>query len=278
MPKGKKKRKQRREMPPLGRLDKAIYWVIGVLLLVGFSAFFFWVMFHAEWLGFREENVAAVYVRESLWGLLGSGCLGVSLFGTWGSLYEGRQPIFGAPGVYYGPPLPKKYPLFWKDKAPKSDFDRAWTRFWVCFLVVLNLLLLLPAVFCSQGRNEWCTDGSVRRVSQTGRITEEYRVEDVRELTLGVYSHSRRRSFTVDWGVSMKLEMNDGEEYVFRSRSFRSGDREGIRRWIAELQELAALYPNVTVRRAEELDRVIRDHGLNEAEAAILEKLFLIEN
>ena len=76
----------------------------------------------------------------------------------------------------------------------------------------------------------------------------------------------------------MTLVMDDGEEYSFRSGSFRSGDREGIRRWIADLQDLTELYPNVTVRRARELDRVIADHGLDEAEAAILEKLFQIEN
>ncbi len=278
MPKGKKKRKQRREMPPLGTLDKAIYWVIGVLLLVGFGAFLFWMMFHAEWQGFRDEHVAAVRVRENLWAVPGLICLAFTLFGTWGSLYEGRQPIFGAPGVYYGPPLPKKYPIFWKDREPRKPKEKAWIGCLAGFLVVLNLVLLLPAVICSQGRNEWCTNGSVRRVSQTGRITAEYRPEDVRELTLGVYSHSRRRSFTVDWGVSMTLEMNDGEAYVFRSGSFRSGDREGISRWIADLEELAALYPNVTIRRAEDLDRVISDHGLDGAEAAILERLFRIED
>ena len=82
----------------------------------------------------------------------------------------------------------------------------------------------------------------------------------------------------MDWGVSMTLVMDDGEEYSFRSGSFRSGDREGIRRWIADLQELARLYPNVTVRRSQDLGKVIADHGLDEADAAILEKLFQIEN
>ena len=60
MSKGKKKRKQRREMPPLGMLDQLIYWISGVLLLAGFSALVFWVMFHAEWQGFRDESVTAV--------------------------------------------------------------------------------------------------------------------------------------------------------------------------------------------------------------------------
>ena len=278
MSKGKKKRKQRREMPPLGMLDKLIYWVSGILLLAGFSTLVFWVMFHAEGLGFRDESVAAVYLRENLWAVPGLICLAFTLFGTWSSLYEGRQPIFGAPGVYYGPPLPKKYPLFWKDKAPRKPEEKAWVGCLAGFLVVLNLLLLAPAVFCSQGRDEWCTDGSVRRVSQTGRITAEYRPEEVRELTLSVYSHSRRRSVTVDWGVSMTLVMEDGEEYSFRSGSFRSGDRDDIRRWIADLEELAALYPNVTVRRAQDLGKVIADNGLDEAEAAILERLFRIED
>lgn len=278
MSKGKKKRKQRREMPPLGMLDQLIYWVSGVLLLAGFSALVFWVMFHAEWQGFRDESVKAVRLRENFWAVPGLICLAFTLFGTWSTLYEGRQPIFGAPGVYYGPPLPKKYPLFWKDKAPRKPEEKAWIGCLAGFLAALNLLLLTPAVFCSQGRDEWCADGSVRRVSQTGRITEEYRAEEVRELTLGVYSHSRRRSVTVDWGVSMTLVMDDGEEYSFRSGSFRSGDREGIRRWIADLQELARLYPNVTVRRSQDLGKVIADHGLDEAEAAILEKLFQIEN
>lgn len=33
MPKGKKKRKQRREMPPLPLMDKILYWFAGAALL-----------------------------------------------------------------------------------------------------------------------------------------------------------------------------------------------------------------------------------------------------
>ena len=37
MPKGKKKRKQRREMPPLTMLDKSIYWIAGAGMLAALA-------------------------------------------------------------------------------------------------------------------------------------------------------------------------------------------------------------------------------------------------
>ena len=71
--------------------------------------------------------------------------------------------------------------------------------------------------------------------------------------------------------------MNDGREYIFRSREFRDGDRDGIRRWLADLEELVALYPNVTVRDTHEVERVIEDHDLDEGEAALLRRIFGLE-
>lgn len=41
MAKGKKKRKQRREMPPLLRLDKILYWFAGAAMLAALVGLLF---------------------------------------------------------------------------------------------------------------------------------------------------------------------------------------------------------------------------------------------
>lgn len=62
MPKGKKKRKQRREMPPLPLLDKILYWFAGAAMLAALvGLLFLWLRWGVQDHQLNEEEAGILY-------------------------------------------------------------------------------------------------------------------------------------------------------------------------------------------------------------------------
>ena len=198
MPKGKKKRRNKtREMPPLGLLDKCIYWALGVVSFGCLAVLWLWLIGLGERLAFEEEGVLAMTRHASLaWMFPGMFSLGLTLCGLIVGNYGVRQPIFGKSGVYYGPPLPRRYPLFYKDKPEKKPREKRFFRISAAVIVAINILCIIPMSWSVQGRDEWHADGTVAEVNMFGKTVGEYAPGDAEQVTLTAYSYKRRGSMT----------------------------------------------------------------------------------
>ena len=276
MAKGRKKRRnKRREMPPLSLLDKCIYWISGVIAFGGLAALFVWLMGLGERLAFENEDVLAVSRHPSLaWMFPGLFSLALTFCGLILGNYEARQPIFGKSGVYYGPPLPKRYPLFWKDKPEQKPREKRFRSICAALVLGINMLCILPMPWSVQGRSEWHADGSVVEYNMLGDMVAEYETGDAEQVQLVVHSYWRSKSWGRHYVIRIQIQMEDGAFYVFSAGEFRSGEQDGICRWLADMQALLQLYPNVEIRDTELLELAIEDQNLNEAEAALLRHLF----
>lgn len=280
MSKGKKKRRNKpREMPPLGLLDKCIYWVLGVVCFGGLAALWFWLVGLGERLAFEEEAVLAATRHVSLaWMFPGLFSLGLTLCGLIIGNYGVRQPIFGKPGVYYGPPLPRRYPLFWKDKPEKKPREKRFFRITAAVIAAINILCMVPMTWSVQGRNEWRADGTVAEVNMFGKTVEEYAPGDAEQVTLTAYSYTHSRSWTRHYSIRVELRMEDGTSYDFSAGAFRDGEQEGICRWLLDLQSLLRRYPDVRIENTVLLGKVSDEMNLSSEEKAILWSLFEMED
>ena len=279
MSKGKKKRRNKpRKMPPLGLLDKCIYWALGVVCFGGLAALWLWLMGLGEKLAFEEEAVLAVTRHVSLaWMFPGLFSMGLTICGLIVGYYGVRQPIFGKSGVYYGPPLPKRYPLFWKDKPEKKAREKRFFRISVAVILAINILCMVPMTWSVHGRDEWRADGTVVEVNMFGKTVEEYAPGDAEQVTLTAYSYTYSRRWTRHYSIRVELRMEDGTSYVFSTGAFRGGEQEGIRRWILDMQSLLARYRDVRIENASLLGEVSDEMNLSPEEEAILWRLFEME-
>ena len=279
MSKGKKKRRNKpREMPPLGLLDKCIYWALGVVSFGGLAVLWLWLMGLGEKLAFEEEAVRAVVRHVSLaWMFPGLFSLGLTICGLIIGNYGVRQPIFGKPGVYYGPPLPRRYPIFWKDKPEKKPREKRFIRISAAVIAAINILCMIPMLWCVQGRDEWRADGTVVEVNMFGKTVEEYAPGDAEQVTLTAYSYTHSRSWTRHYSIRVELRMEDGTSYDFSAGAFRDGEQEGICRWLVDLHSLLRRYPDVRIENTALLGKVSDEMNLSPEEEAILRSLFEME-
>ena len=285
MSKGKKKRRnQPRKMPPLSLLDKCIYWLLGVLMtavLVGlFRGWYLW----RERVQFGDEQIVCIATHWSmLWVAVPMFSLPCTAVGLWCGWYYGGQPIFGIPGFRYGPPYPRIYPLFMKDRPKPKPRERRGTRTFAAFIVGVNLVCVAFGLLSIQGRDSLYRDGSVRQVNMFGGISGEYSARDAEQVVLEVYSYKYSGSSRLfgsgreRWSVRLELQMTDGERFEFNPGGVRPDEQTGeVRVWFRELETLLEQYPAQCIERAnaQDLDRAIRDMKLNEAETALLLELF----
>lgn len=275
--KRKAKRQKRREMPPLTLQDKVIYWILGAVLAAALIGLFFLWEWWADRIAFADPEVVASRANMSfLWMMPAWFCLFITALGFWCTGYNGRRPIFGIPGFLYGPPLPRIYPLFMKNKPPRKPADIRGMRNLAGFIIGINLFCLAFVPLSMQGRDSWWSDGTVREFSMFGNVREEYGVRDTEEVVLSAYSYTTGRSHVRHWSIRVELVMDDGASYVFPVGAFRSDDGGEVCRWIRDLVQLMDRYPDSVLRveDAQELELVIVDHGLTDREAQILRQLF----
>lgn len=275
-----KRQNKPREMPELSRLDKVIYWCLGLLLFAGLVGLIVLWMHTATRIHFSVEDVVAVRSRMSfLLAFPAFFSLFATALGLWCWGYNGRYPIFGIPGFLYGPPLPRIYPLFMKNRPKRKPGERRGRLRFAAFIAAVNLVCLALVPLSFEGRDSWYADGRVEQISIFGTVETEYDVRDTEAVLLSVYSYTNRNSIVRHWAVRVELVMADGRRFDYPTGSFRFDDGSQVRPWIRDLQQVLSRYPEqiIAVEGAADLEQVIAEDGLNEQEEQILRTLFRAE-
>jgi hypothetical protein len=278
MPKGRKKKQRRPQVPALSRGDKAIYNVLMVLSpVVGWGCMVLWVEMQNR-LAAKPGVMAVSAPKES--GILAF----VYLFLHVAFFLELKQKkvhLFGRTDITYGPPKwQAAYPIFRKhpkvERKPgeKRKLWRNWTAYIAVWLVILVVLAL-----SFYPRKLWMTDGSVKVYDCTNQLTQVYTPEDIEQLRFETTWRKRGRGFRAQNQavLQIRLWMEDGREFRFNYQNLNLSEMERLE----ELEAMVALkesLPDGTVSHLIDKEyppeNVILDNDYTPEEAALLYQLF----
>lgn len=268
-------------MPRLSPLDRLIYWLIMIMLII---VYFLLILIPIDlWhlIAFRDESVIAATGKASLlWVLIPFTTFFLMTFILWEQVYQNRRPIFGIRNFKYGPPAwPKVYPLFMKNKprvyvSPRAKKQR---RALAILLVVILLVSFLPFPLALYGRTVLHQDGSITEYSPFNCVYHAFYSGECAEIRIGTYRYSNGKSSpSTHWGVKMTFVTETGRKYTFDHRDFRLDTQAGISGWLTAMLSIKGRHrPEIiSYHGAENLNRVIIDRNLSETEQALLLHLF----
>lgn len=277
----KKAKRRIRQMPRLSPLDRLIYWLIMIMLIIVYFLLIFIPIDLWHLIAFRDESVIAATGEASLlWVLIPFMTFFLMTFILWEQAYQNRRPIFGIRNFKYGPPAwPKVYPLFMKNKprvyvSPRAKKQR---RSLAVLLVVILLVSFLPFPLALYGRTVLHQDGSITEYSPFNRVYHTFYSGECAEIRIGTYRYSNGKSSpSTHWGVKMTFVTETGRKYTFDHRDFRLDTQAGISGWLTAMLSIKGRHrPEIiSYYGTENLSRVIIDRNLSEAEQALLLHLF----
>jgi hypothetical protein len=274
VPKGKKKKQRRPQVPALSWGDKAIYNVLVALSVVmGFVVLFLFV-----WLQGRmtaEPGVLAVSDNP-----LGGFVLWVYVFihmGIFLDLKLHKVHLFGRRDITYGPPKWKEaYPIFRKHpKVSRKPTELRMLRMkWIAYLVGWAAVLAV-CYMTFFPRQVWMMDGSVKVYDRSNQLIQHYSHGDIEQLRFETTWSKSGKGFTARYSAELqvRIRMEDGTEILFSYRELYPSERA-----LEAMVDLKNSLPEGTVSclidKEYTPEDVIRDNDYTPEEAALLRQLF----
>lgn len=270
-----KKKKRRIQAPSLSALDKWIYYSLIACSIV--AGFFLYPAIIGNFRRsiFRDAHILA----QNNASIVILGFFGMFIGGSFAFAFDWlrrrKQPIFGKSNIKYGPPQWKPvYPLFSKKFWNNLFSNKKHLRIGaLCTLVFVSVVvsvtsLVLPLRECLHD------DGSISVYNSFNEKTAEYTKLDVAEVRIYTRTYHDWRG-PDDWGIEMKISMNDGEDFSFSYRDFQTLD-ENIRGSIIGMHNIKTSFdPSIiTIDGKENVAYVARDMYLNQEEIELLYLLF----
>ena len=293
----KRKAKQKKRMPPLSLLDRAIYLVLMLLAIILDFGILFLNFYLRKRVAFSVPNVLAASENSGLlWSLIPAIVLMLVAF-IWSSYhYEERKPIFGKRGIKYGPPqYPSVYPVFMKNKPPVwvSENQKKSRKLGRNALLILIAVSLLPFPLSLSGRDSLQTDGSIVEYGVFNQEKEHYERDAVKEVEFSLIPDTRSGHYGTDWGwiirlmlrlelpeyaVCVTIKTDEGDQFVFRSGDFRDWGEGEYTDWLEDMLYLKSLYPPERIVCADLhlLDYAASDDDLSQKERELLYTLFAV--
>lgn len=274
MPKGKKKKQRRPQVPALSWGDKAIYNLLAALSAVmGFVALFLFV-----WLQGRmtaEPGILAVSDNP-----LGGFVLWVYVFihmCIFLDLKLHKVHLFGRRDITYGPPKWKEaYPIFRKHpKVSRKPSELRWLHMkWIAYLAGWAVVLTICCMTFFP-RQVWMMDGRVKVYDRSNQLIQHYSHGDIEQLRFETTWSKSGRGFAARYSAELQVRiwMEDGTEILFSYRELHPSERA-----LEAMVDLKNSLPDGTVSCLIDKDYtpedVIRDNDYTPEEAALLRKLF----
>ena len=274
MPKGKKKKQRRPQVPALSWGDKAIYNALAVLSTVmGFVALFLFVRLQGRMTA--EQGVLAVSDNP-----LGGFVLFMYVFSHVGVFLELKQHkvhLFGRRDITYGPPKWKEaYPIFRKHPKVnrKPEELRKLRLEWIGYLAGWAVVLTVCCMTFFP-RQVWMMDGSVKVYDRSNQLTAQYAHGDMEQLRFETTWNKNGRGLNARYSAELqvRIRMEDGTELLFSYQELSLSETT-----LEAMVELKESLPEGVVSHRINADyppeAVIRDNDYSPEEAALLRKLF----
>ncbi len=278
MPKGKKKKQRRPQVPALSRGDKAIYNVLAALSMpVGFAVMALYVAAQ------RRMTVEAGLLAASR-NFLGGALLFVFLsvhVGIFQELKRCKVHLFGRKDITYGPPQWREaYPVFRKhprvSRKPKEL--RKLRLEWAGYLALWAAVLVF-AWMTFFPRTVLLTDGTVKAYDKFDRETVVCEADTLAQLRFETELERVGRRYGSHWEprLLVRLTDEDGAVYLF-DQSDLNNSRLERQAWLTALVELKGSLPPERVAAYIEpkatVEKLIHEGNYTAEEAALLYRLF----
>ncbi|MBR5571028.1 MAG: hypothetical protein IKV99_00085 [Oscillospiraceae bacterium] len=270
-----KRKRKKPKAPPLSLGDKALYHAMVWGCFVGP-----WVITIAGTAIAREIMFASgrviAFGMSGLWLLYCCAGMVLSLLFYW--MKQKRYPVFGNREVKYGPPQYNEvYPLlghYETNRCPNARWKKT-ARMLRC-LWTLSFAALLSGLLAISPAYVLTEENSVEVYGRLGCPKETYGAERIAAVELeGVFYGGRYGSTKT---VTLRLEMLDGEEFVFDYEAFDNTGNvsSGTNMAIFAMQHIKEyVAPTaVTIRGADNLPKIVDRLHLSAAEEAQLYTLF----
>ena len=265
-------------MPPLSKLDKAIYFVIMLLIASGF----FWVVvgwgeLHKR-IAFRDPAVIAC--NFGYFGIFPLMLILVVDLIALGICYENRRPIFGNKMVRYGeyPWKTDLFPLFGpqsrlSNRRPSEQrFRTAVIRIAIGFILVMFLLSSLGLY----RRTCLMEDRTIVKYNSLNRTSEPISISrDCNGITIWARKETPYRGGRPVWHYGIIIFCENGKKQEFKAGDFNLRHR-GHTDCLKQLLAIKALFSadQITIEGSNLLPDVIEHNHLDESQAKLLEALF----
>ena len=268
------KKKKKSQTPPLSKLDKTIYYILTAVSCI--VALFFAPIAIANFKESVFENPRILAQNGSAMVIFIFATLFVgsafALFFDWSR--RKKQPILGKSDVNYIAYEKPLYPIFSKQFWKNIFRNKKKTSiFSCCILFFILFIFITPPVtaFTLTPRNRLYDDGSISIYNILNENTEQYSVEDVKEVNISTQLHrSRRRKHTeYRWRFEIKISMQNGKSFLFLYGDFQN--MEGV-------YQTKTCFPTdvITIEGEENIESVIQDMNLDDQDAEWLYKIFEI--
>lgn len=213
----KNKKKSGPKTPPLSSLDRCIYFISFLLIVVIFFMLLFLPMEIFRNTMFSDPNIIAAVDRGELmrWPFFFYVLFSAFIFAV--TCYEGKKPIFGNKKIKYGDHRWKPvYPLFSKErreyrrneKPSDIHFRRKMWRVWLTGLGITFVFFLL-GIFCRWTYEE---DGRFHQFNAFNTETISCPVEELTELTFNIRRNSKGGGYSLR--IFFELEGGHGHFYI----------------------------------------------------------------
>lgn len=277
----KRAKKRTKQMPPLSLLDKLIYGIILLLLIVLYFSPLLLSFALRNKIAFFDATVIAAHEHSSsLWSIAPCLILLIITGSLWSNFYINRKPIFGLKNFKYGPPKwPKVYPLFSKEKHTEwiSEKKKKTKKQIAIILIILLLISFIPFPLSLYGRDCLRYDGSILEYNMFNVQTLEIASNEITDIQIETYRYFHgRRSITRHYGVRIILRTDNGSQYYFDFSDFRKGEASSRLYWLDEMLNIKQLFDPRIIRygKTDYIDDVISDKELTQEEAEKLYQLF----
>lgn len=256
------KRKSTSRRPALSLIDKAVYFLLITISLIGpFLAIYLWEDLR-DAIAFRDPSVIAYHYHISAYlGVLLLGYIELSGLVFFGERLSYKKPIIGS---IIDPKRKTVKEEPW-EKRMRKKLLFAW-----CIGLLIALITFMLSLF---GRDCLRRDNSIVSYSMVNRqMMTVYSENDYSGLVLYTTYVSRGNY----WKVGMTIEMSDGKFFSFTNRSFDHRDDGFMDICLEKMLEVRALFPTerITINGEENVDKAADYFGLNEEQRQRLYSLF----
>ena len=244
MGKRKQSKKHKIKNPPLCLLDKLLYaiWLIGILV-VCFMPYILFDIIQSKIAYASSDVLAYEPTAAQLWSALPSLVLFLLLFLLWIDRVEERKPIVGPKHSI------QKTKKEWLPQKKRSQ----------AILCGIFLLLWIPAIGALFCRYE-LTPQEIRCYNFCNQVTDRYSLRETERIEFRIFYSSVKGSS--GWEYSYTVYLNNGKNYYFMPQLDR----------LTEVNDLFVRYPQTSIG-SENIDKLCKNKNYTAEERAIFEQI-----
>ena len=280
---GKKRKKSTaHRVPPLSRLDKAIYTVFSILFIIAFcGSVIVWLLL-PRWIAFRDPTVIAFKDTISHYVVVWPFFLFVFLLGVIAinDCFAGKKPIFGNKTIRYGeyPWKTDIIPLFGPQRrtVQRKPSEQRFRASVIRILTGIFIVTLLLGCLGIYGRTCLREDRTIIAYNSLNKPGTPISIpRDCDQITIRASKETTSRGGSPSWRYGIILSCENGKKYEFNNVDFDTPHR-GHTDCLRQLLSIKALFSpdQLTIERSDLLPDVIEYNRLDEAQTALLRELF----